>query len=693
MAFSNLKTGEQQQHSVSEKITGRALVWGLVLSLAGILWIHQASLVQAPGQLYAPVYLLSVPPVPAIIFLFVLAAGGAALAHKIRWRAFSSRELMIIYMMLVVAIPPTTFGIIEMLLPWITSPSYFGTPQDGLDEIADRYFPSWMYPHDKEAIRMMFEGSDTGAIPWRVWLAPLSGWLAFVLLVFFTMTCLLSLFHRQWSEKERLRYPVLLLPLSVADPIRGYAEIRGLFRNPLTWLAIAVVFVHHALNVAHSYNPAVMALMDRYYLGRIFTERPWTAFRGLTFFHRPELIGFSYFVSVDVLLSGWFFYVIQMFIQMMAEVLGYQASASFPYAFQQGCGAYIVLFITLLWVARHHLRELWRAAFGFLIHWEETAASALETSHEAPRARASFPRFSGEPLSPTVAIWGTILGFGLILLWCVGMKMALWLAAAYFGLLISWAVVYARVRAEAGVASMWAFPFDQHPQLITALVGQKGLLRGTDATQLVLLSVFSWMTRGYFPSMAGYVLENEKLAQETGVPLRAVPWLTIGALVVGMIGGYVVTLKSFYDVGANVLHGGTSSGGYNVRAAMSVWNGVAAALKAPSGPNTAQVSGAVAGALVTILLVLARRAFLRFPFHPLGYAIALNYGYCLWGPFFVAWLMKLLIDRLGGAEWYRKLMPFFLGLAVGDLVAGGLLWIIMAILGPDITNGYMIQFG
>ncbi|MBU0607071.1 MAG: hypothetical protein KKI08_04255 [Armatimonadetes bacterium] len=698
MASTHSQAAAPPGHAADGLRLGRALLVAVPLALAGVWWIHQASLVQAPGQLYAPVYLLSVPPVPAVIFLFALASLSAAFGRRLAGRAgrplyprggrrglLSARELMVVYIVLVVAIPPTTFGIIEMLLPWTTAPSYFGTPQDGLDELAGQYFPGWMYPHDPEAIRTMFEGSEAGVIPWRPWAAPLAGWLGFVMLLFVTSLCLMTLFHRQWSEHERLRYPLLLLPLSVADPGGRHAEIRGLFRNPLTWIAIGLVAIHHALNVAHSYNPGVMALMDRYPVGKIFTEKPWTAFRGLTFFHRPQMVGFSYFVSVDVLFSGWFFFVFQMFIQMMADVFGYQAPGGFPFAAQQGSGAFVALFFALVWVAKGELWGMVRAAAVGCRGLKPPPASEASLRDATATADA--------PLPPAMALWGALGGFALIVAWCVTMKMTLGLALAYFGLLLGWAVVYARIRAEAGVASMWAFPFDQHPQFITAAVGTRGLIQGPDATQLVMLSVFSWLSRGYFPSMAGYVIENEKLAQETGVPARATPWLMILALLIGMLGGYYVTLKSYYDVGANVLHGGTTSGGYNVRSAMSVWNGVAAAIQHPGPPNTSQVLGSVAGGLVTLLLVVARRAWLRFPFHPLGYAMALNYGYALWGPFLLAWAIKLIIDRLGGAEWYRKMMPFFLGLAIGDLVAGGLLWIVMAVFGPDITNGYMVQFG
>lgn len=663
-------SGTSKTQRADTGITVRSLALALVLALAGIWWIHQASLVQAPGNIYAPVYLLSVPPVPAVIFLFLLVISGAGLRRLFRGNPLSSRELMVIYIVLVLAIPPTTFGIIEMLLPWVTAPQYFGTPQDGLNELATQYLPQWTAPQDAEAIRTMFEGSESGAIPWRHWFRPLACWTAFCALVFGTSMCLMSLFHRQWSEHERLRYPLLLLPLSVAGQTGKHTELTGIFRNPLTWIAIIAVFVHHAMNVAHSYNPSVMALMDRYQVGKIFTEKPWTPFRALTFFHRPQLVGFGYFVSVDVLFSAWFFFVFQMVLQVIAEIVGYRASSGFPYGPQQGSGAFIALFFSLLWVGRSHILKLLRGAVG--------------------TGEASDQR---EPMSSRLMVWGTLLGFTLIILWAMQMKMALWLAVAYFGLLLGWAVVYARIRAEAGVASMWAFPFDQHPQVITAAIGTRGLITGSDATNLVMLSLFSWFSRGYFPSLTGYVIENEKLAEETGVPVRKVPWLMIGAFLVGMLGGYVVTLHSYYGVGANVLHGGTSSGGYNVRSAMSVWSGASAALKSPGAPNLPQIGGVIAGGLVTLAFVASRRAWLRFPFHPLGYAMALNYGYALWGPFLLAWALKLIIDRLGGAEWYRKLMPFFLGLTIGDLVAGGLLWIIMAIFGPDITNGYMVQFG
>ena len=55
-------------------MTLRIVVIIAILSVLSVAWMHQASLVQAPGIIYAPVYLLSVPPVPAIFALMLLVA-------------------------------------------------------------------------------------------------------------------------------------------------------------------------------------------------------------------------------------------------------------------------------------------------------------------------------------------------------------------------------------------------------------------------------------------------------------------------------------------------------------------------------------------------------------------------------------------------------------------------------------------
>ncbi|MBW3623733.1 MAG: hypothetical protein KY468_10040 [Armatimonadetes bacterium] len=39
-------------------------------------------------------------------------------------------------------------------------------------------------------------------------------------------------------------------------------------------------------------------------------------------------------------------------------------------------------------------------------------------------------------------------------------------------------------------------------------------------------------------------------------------------------------------------------------------------------------------------------------------------------PLFVSWLIKVLILRYGGLSGYRRALPFFFGLVVGEFTAG-----------------------
>jgi len=293
-------------------MTWRAIVIAIVLSVISVAWIHQASLVQTPGLLYAPVYLCSVPPVPALMFLVGLMALGPLLRRIPGLRALSRKELLVIYAFLVVAIPPVTFGIIELLLPWVTAPVYFDSPQTATAELAGQ-LPGWYVPHDPEVIRQMYEGTESGRVPWAHWVRPLGVWTIFLTLLFGTGLCLVSLFSKQWSEHERLRYPLLLIPLDItAESAQTDTReaVQGFFSSPMVWVAVALVFLHHGLNIAKAYDPSVVALSERFGLANFFTEEPWTPFRRLSFFHRPEILGFGWFVSLDVLFSVWFFHLL-----------------------------------------------------------------------------------------------------------------------------------------------------------------------------------------------------------------------------------------------------------------------------------------------------------------------------------------------------------------------------------------------
>ena len=76
---------------------------------------------------------------------------------------------------------------------------------------------------------------------------------------------------------------------------------------------------------------------------------------------------------------------------------------------------------------------------------------------------------------------------------------------------------------------------------------------------------------------------------------------------------------------------------------------------------------------VLVLLVASRTRFLWWPLHPARYLLAGTFTLeWLWCSLFVGWLVKWLILRYGGLRLYRQALSFFIGLILGDYVAGAL---------------------
>ena len=645
-------------------MTLRAIIIAVVFGLLAMLWMHQSGMIEGRGNIYA----LSTPPVPAIFAMIVVIGLGAPLAAFFK-KPLKKKELVIIFMFLVLCIPPITYGVVELLLPWMTTHVYFATPQNNFDRITAE-LPNWYYPHDAELIRQMYEGSDSGAVPWKPWLYPLGMWTILMSLIFFTGLCLVNMFRSQWVDKERLRFPLLLIPVSLVEK-EAPGSHTSFFRNPLVWIAIILVFIHHTLNAMHSFNPSVTALLDYYRIGGLFTEAPWTNFNHVRFFYRPQVLGLAYFVSPDLLFCTWFSFLMQPLVETIADIFGLRQDPGFPFSYEQGSGAYLALIFVFFWIGRHHIGQVVRKAL--------TGDPAIDDSAERMPYRWSF--------------FGAVGGFVATVVWAYMSGFSPKFSIVYVALLLGFGLVYARVRAEGGIPAMWAFPFNQHKKMVFHLLGTRSLISAGDPSDLVMLSSFSWMGRGYYMSQMGYQIENEALADRYGIKTKWFAVFTMCAFIFGCIVAFYVTLGDYYKFGAVTCGGGTTSGGGNVWNARFQWEEIATAIVSPGAPDVNRSIAIIVGALVAVGMVVLRFWWLQSPFHPLGYAISLNYGYALWSNFMFVWIVKSIVQRLGGARLYRQLMPFFLGLVIGDLLAGGISWLLLGIFGPDVLQGYSVQFG
>ena len=85
------------------------------------------------------------------------------------------------------------------------------------------------------------------------------------------------------------------------------------------------------------------------------------------------------------------------------------------------------------------------------------------------------------------------------------------------------------------------------------------------------------------------------------------------------------------------------------------------------------------GCAFSLFLMMMRMRFLFWPFHPAGYVVATSFSVRgFWFSIFVGWLAKTIVLRLGGGKTHRILTPFFLGLILGEFVAGSF-WSLLGI--------------
>jgi hypothetical protein len=80
--------------------------------------------------------------------------------------------------------------------------------------------------------------------------------------------------------------------------------------------------------------------------------------------------------------------------------------------------------------------------------------------------------------------------------------------------------------------------------------------------------------------------------------------------------------------------------------------------------NNVDAKGLGIGAVITGTLAVLRAKLAWFPFHPLGYVLASTFFMkCAWFTLFVAWAIRLLLFRIGGAHMVRRgLVPFCVGM-------------------------------
>jgi len=620
--------------------TRRSFLFGLLLSILIAYFDHYS--VDVAGASYMAIDHM---PAGAIFLFFFLVFFINTFLKKIKPSiAFSPGELLLVYVMMLVASSVTEMGFGSQILPIISAPSYYTSPQNQWDKTIIPNIRKFLIVTDETAVRYFYEGLPKGMkIPYSAWIKPLSIWLPFVFTLYFIMICIAVILRKQWMEKERLVYPLTILPREMVKETDGKSIVPAFFKNPLMWLGFGIAFTIGTINALHNYFEVIPSINLANFIP-IFRRTARLNFR-ISF----PVIGFIYFVNLDVIFSLWFFNIIFQIIKGMFNITGISSTENVgiygcggdPIFAHIGMGAMIAMVLYSLWISRDHLRDVWRGAKGEKV--DDT----------------------NEILSYKAAFWGLVFGSLFLTLWLTisGMSWYISILFLIFAFII-W-IILTRIVCEGGIPTLVATTIASSQ--IISMFGSKNL------TPLTLVAL--GLTYIYSADLRTFPLASTSMGLKIVEPAknkRPIFWAIFLAIVINIIATIYLQLKLGYKYGGINL-----SEWYFGGAAETPYKYISEMIKHQTFPNGIGWLCRTIGFLIMGVILFMRQQFLWWPLHPIGFLIGPVWLMDqLWFSIFIVWVIKKLILKYGGANVYERLKYFFLGLPLGLYSCAGIWFII-----------------
>ena len=572
----------------------------------------------------------------AIFSLLLVVMLNVPLRRLLPNLALRQKELLTIYIILIMAITVSGHDFSQTIFSTLITAHWFATPENDWSSIFWNYVPPKLTINDDKVIREFIEGESSFYRTEYVaaWMQPLILWSIYLTVLVFTMLCITVFIRKQWIDREKLSYPLVHLPFEMTVETEG-----GLFfGNQLFWIGALVAGGICLLNGLGYIFPFVPSLTLSYKLSAHFTSPPLNAITRMTMYWNPYAIGLAFLIPLDLLFSCWFLFIVWQIQRVVGAMMGINVSG-YPLPDQQILGGYLGISIVAIWLARKPITSAVRHA------WQ--IKQEADDRNEPMRYRTALMGMIG----------GTIFLVGFFAWAGMSASFAFSFFAVYFMIMFA----FTRMRAELG-PPLQGIHYSGPLQLMVAMVGSRRLTRQTLTVAAPLWTATKELRNNPMP----FTLESFKLADRSGINTRHL-WKM---MVLAAFLGSVITFWAFLQM--NYRWGGVGA-----------WRGVSAYTVIErwiTHPIEADIMFLVAtgfGFIFVLINTIMRLRFLWWPIHPLGYPLAGYYHFDkLWLPFFLGWLIKLMILRHGGIRAYRKVFPFFLGLVLGAFSIGSVWGII-----------------
>jgi hypothetical protein len=624
----------------NQGITLKSLLVVLILIPINCFWIIQLEIVRYTHPT------LVVPLANVIFSLLILVVLNWVL-RRFKFLSLSSPELLSIYVLLSAGTALCSHDILEVLISSMGHAFWFATPENEWAELFHAHIPGWLTVNDRGVLAAYYEGDSSFYTTehLRAWISPLGWWILFLACLIFVMLCINVLLRKQWIEQERLSYPIIQLPLQMCDKKLGF------FTNRLMWIGLGIAALINIINGLSFIFPTIPTIpVKRRTISHLFTEKPWNMIGGVRIAFYPFAVGVGFMIPVDLLLSVWVFYWVYKLELMIGGMAGWSSVSGYPWIHEQGFGAYLALCLFALWMGRNHFKKVFRIVFGLRDDLGDTE----------------------ERNSYRVAVFGLIFGMAFLFIFSNQVGMSYAIIPFFFLIYFIIAIIITRIRAELGFLVHWLHTSSPHYMLVSFL-GTRTL----GASNLTAFTLFRFFNRGYRSHPMPHQLEGFKLASQSKIDLKRMFMGIMFASVVAAIASSWLMLDLFYRHGAD-------SGYFDVWATglgREAFNQLQNWLNYPTSASVPDMLAMLGGGIFATVVMAIRTRLFWWPLHPLPYAMAGSWGmFNLWCPLFVAFLAKWIILKVGGLKSYRRAVPFFLGLALGDYAIGSILSILSIVL-------------
>lgn len=581
-----------------------------------------------------------------VVALFFVCVGVNRLFRRGR---LSPRELLIVFVMILLAAAVPTWGMVGQLLPIMTGVFYYASPENKWADLLQPYLPHWLAPRGEKLVRYFYESAPAGwRIPWHEWVTPLLAWTGLILAFYVVSVCLMLLLRRQWVEKEHLIYPLMRLPLEMVD--KGDPGGGPFWRNRLMWAGFGAVFALTGLEAFHFHWAVVPLIKLRGNLAihlaqQVVVTRFWLNF---------SVVGFAYLISAEVAFSLWFFCLLTLWQAPLLRLAGINTGtpeiycANTPAVSYQAFGGMIVMAVLGVWNAREDLVGLF-------------------SSHPGGRGRAA----------DRVTLTLFVVGYAGLVWWLARAGLPVVAGILFVAAALVTFVALTRGIVQGGVPVSRAVLIPQSfvvSLLGTERIGQAGLT--------ALAGAFAW-TADIRVFLMPFFAHALKLWKEVRARQRDLLVAASLAVTLSFVTSLYMTIRWAYRYGGLTLSAWLFHGCPRV-----AYTYAATLIQNPVSTQWWRFTWLVGGAAVMHALTAANAWFTWWPFHPLGFALGPTQPVVdLWFSIFLGWLLKVVLLRYGGYRLYHRATYVLLGAILGQFVACGFWTVVDAFVG---AKGHML---